>query len=410
MLRKTLASMLAALLVVGGASTAIAAPSHTAGPGTAPSSGPTSSIAPGPSLPAVPSPTEAVKDLKPGSMTLSGRLEYVTSLSSPHYEVNGYVLIFQELSTLESLAGQQVIVTGTPITEPSIYMRKSIAVESILEAAAYIPPVAAPGLPPAPATPAIPPATAPEVPPAPAPAPATPVVPPAPSPEQPPIGSSPVPDFDPMPLWGSPYYILFGQIEADDTAHVLIHETRNGPARLSLRSTNVDLAALAGQRVGLIASRDPGIEGSRRYCVIASVVLTGDLSSQLHLGPIYLAPQNPITIMLRDQALTLDQSPIVGNGRTLVPLRAIGEALGAQVDWNPATHTATVALGARKVKVTVGSNRVVIAESGAPERVIYSDIAPVIAGGRTLVPVRVISESLGLKVGWNEATHTVTLN
>ncbi|HYF77552.1 MAG TPA: copper amine oxidase N-terminal domain-containing protein [Symbiobacteriaceae bacterium] len=399
MLRKTLTSMLAALLVVGGTGTAIAAPLHPAGPGTAPSAG-LAAPAPGPAEPG--------KDLKPGAITLSGRLECVTSLSSPHYEVNGYVLIFQEAVTLDNLAGQHVIVTGTPVTGPSIYMRKSLAVASIVEASTYTPPVAAPGLPPAPATPALPPATAPEVPPAPAPA--TPAMPPSTAPELPPVNSSEVPAFDPVPLWGSPYYILFGQIEATDTDHVLIHETRSGLVRLSLRSNSVDLASLAGQRVGLIASRDPGIEGSRRYCVIDAVILTGDLGKQLHLGPIYSAPQNPITIMLRDRKLTLDQAPIVGNGRTLVPLRAIGEALGARVDWNPATQTATVALGGREVKVTVGSNRVLIAEPDATQKIIYSDIAPVIAGGRTLVPVRVISEGLGLQVGWNEATHTVTLD
>lgn len=408
MLRKSLASMLAALLVVGGTSTAIAAPIHPAGPGTAPSSGPspTGSIAPAPST----SPTEAVKDLKPGTLTLSGRLEYVTDLSAPHYEVNGYVLVFQEVSTLDNLTGQHVIVTGTPVTGPSIYMRKSIAVESILEASAYTPPVAAPGLPPVPALPAVPPVSSPELPPAPAPAPATPAIPPVSSPQLPPAESSQLPAFQPMPLWGSPYFILFGQIETDDAAYMLVHETHAGVVRLSLRSTDVDLAALAGERVGLIVSRDPGIEGSYRYNVIAAVVLTSDLAKQLPLGPIYAAPQKPISIVLHGRELVLDQAPIVGNGRTLVPLRAIGEALGARVDWNQTAQTATLALNGREVQVTVGSNRVVIAEPGQVGKVIYSDIAPVVAGSRTLVPVRVIAECLGLQVGWNETTNTVTLN
>ncbi|MDF2628113.1 MAG: hypothetical protein K0R39_1944 [Symbiobacteriaceae bacterium] len=369
MLRKTLASMLAALLVVAGSSTALAATAISAGPGTSPA----------PALPAAPRTDTAPKQ---GPLTLSGTLEYVTSISAPHYEVNGYVLIFPEQAALDSLAGQQVIVTGTPVTGPSIYMRKSITVESILETAAY--------------TPALPPAT--------------PAIPPVTSPTLPPVENVQTPAPEPMPLWGSPYYILFGQLEADGDTHVLVQETRAGFARLLLRSTDVDLTALVGERVGLIVSRDPGIEGSRCYNVIAAVALNGDLGSQLHLGPIYLAPQRPITLVLRNQELALDQAPIVGNGRTLIPLRAIGEALGAQVDWDQATRTATVTLGAREVKVTVGSNQVTVSEPGRAEEIIYSDIAPVIAGGRTLVPVRVFAESLGLKVGWDEATHTVTLN
>lgn len=357
MLRKTLSLMLAALLVLAFAGGVAAAPGAS------------------------------------GTITVSGKLEYVTNLSAPHYEVAGYVLITQDQLMLQSSTGQQVVVVGTPVTEPTIYMRKAIAVQSLVTNSAYIPPKDEDQV-------SLPVIREPE----PAPAPADPVK----TPALPPAAPVTMPEV--LPLWGSPYYILFGQIEAADGVHLLTQETPTGLFRVTLRSTAVDLSALVGQRVGLVAARDPGIEGAIRYNVIAAVVLTGDLSSKLAFGPIYSLPERPITILLNGKEVTMDQRPILGNGRTLVPLRAIGEALGARVTWNQADQTATVALGDREVKVTVGSNRVVLHDPARGDVVIYCDIAPVVAGGRTLVPVRVISESLGLSVGWNDATRTVTLN
>ncbi|HYF93186.1 MAG TPA: copper amine oxidase N-terminal domain-containing protein [Symbiobacteriaceae bacterium] len=222
------------------------------------------------------------------------------------------------------------------------------------------------------------------------------------------VGRAAVPE--PIHLYGSPYYVLFGQIEAGDRSHRLVQDTPAGPVPVLIHSAAVDLSALTGQRVGLVASRDPSIPETPSYDVIAAVAVTEDVSALLRMGPIYTVPDWPISVMMGGKEVAMDQPPILGNGRTLVPLRAIGEALGASVSWDEATKTATLALGAREVKVTVGTNRVSIRETGWPENVIYCDVAPVVAGGRTLVPVRVVSESLGLKVGWDEATHTVTLN
>lgn len=63
---------------------------------------------------------------------------------------------------------------------------------------------------------------------------------------------------------------------------------------------------------------------SQRYRVIAAVILTDDLSDRLNLGPIYTASNRTITIVMHGEELAMDQPPILGNGRTLVPLRAIG--------------------------------------------------------------------------------------
>jgi hypothetical protein len=149
-----------------------------------------------------------------------------------------------------------------------------------------------------------------------------------------------------------------------------------------------------------------------RYQVTAAIVLTADLGAQLQSGanPIYTAPANPISVKLGGVPIVMDQHPILGNSRTLVPLRAITEALGATVTWDAATGTATVALGDREVVVTLGSSRIVIRQAGLADQVVVCDTAPVLAGSRTLIPVRALAEALGLKVSYDGASHTVTLD
>lgn len=389
------------------------------------------------------------------ALTISGRLEWVTEPATPHYEVAGYILLGTTPAQLQPLMDQDVVVMGKPVTEPTIYMHKAITVDSIMSQLTYdsrygkpalpvAPPPGSgtapvplyppdskiPGLIPAPAperppvTPTLPPTEPKPVPdtPVPGPAPETPApVPTAPDPKPgdtkpaphdlitipaiPPVGSSVAPA--PAPLYGTPYFVLFGRIEAGANGYTVVRETANGTVRTPITSSTADLAALVGQQLGIVAARD-----GDRYLFVAAVVLTDDVGSLVKLGadPIYTAPAEAISVKLHGQAVTMDQYPILGNSRTLVPLRAIGEALGARVSWNDATRTATVALGAREVAVTLGTNRVVIREAGKADQTIYCDTAPVVAGGRTLVPVRALAESLGLAVGWDESTHTVTLD
>ena len=103
--------------------------------------------------------------------------------------------------------------------------------------------------------------------------------------------------------------------------------------------------------------------------------------------------------------VVLDQAPLIENGRTLVPFRFIGEALGAQIGWNPTNRTATYVLGAKNIVLTIGSLTATV--NGVKTTL---DVAPkILSTGRTVVPVRFISESIGAKVDWNATTRMVTV-
>lgn len=126
-----------------------------------------------------------------------------------------------------------------------------------------------------------------------------------------------------------------------------------------------------------------------------------------------MASEN-ITVIVDGQALAFDVPPQLINNRTMVPMRAIFEKLGATVDWEDATQSVIATKGdARLVLNTVPQNQEVLTVSDTKNNVgpvsIPVDVLPVVVDGRTLVPVRVISETLGCNVSWNDMTNTVTI-
>jgi hypothetical protein len=91
--------------------------------------------------------------------------------------------------------------------------------------------------------------------------------------------------------------------------------------------------------------------------------------------------------------------------RTLVPMRAIFEALGATVDWDDTTRTVTAAGDGTNVQMTIDSNEIYVNSEK-----ITLDVPPQIIDDRTLVPVRAVAESFNCDVSWNGDTQTVIIN
>ena len=112
-----------------------------------------------------------------------------------------------------------------------------------------------------------------------------------------------------------------------------------------------------------------------------------------------------ISVVLNGSEVQFDQSPVIENSRTMVPFRAIFEALGASIEWDETTKTVTAQKDGTVITLTIDSDYAYqngeAVELDAPAKII---------GDRTLVPVRFVAESLGLSVGWDETTRTVTLS
>lgn len=134
---------------------------------------------------------------------------------------------------------------------------------------------------------------------------------------------------------------------------------------------------------------------------IISLLLT--LSLLLSLTVPVLAG-NDITVKIDGKIIDFDVPPQLINNRTMVPLRAIFEALGASVEWNGETQTVTSTKDKTTISLTINSTLMVV--NGKD---VALDSPACLIDGRTLVPVRAISEAFGTTVEWNGKTSTVLL-
>lgn len=113
-------------------------------------------------------------------------------------------------------------------------------------------------------------------------------------------------------------------------------------------------------------------------------------------------------VAVNNQQLTFSPPPYVTKGRTMVPLRLIGEAFFAKVYWNQDDKTITITDCTNQVRFRVGSKKVEIIKIGEVlEKEI--DVPPEIVSGRTFIPLRAVSDILGAKTDWEPSTKTVTL-
>ncbi|WP_068457173.1 stalk domain-containing protein [Aedoeadaptatus pacaensis] len=117
------------------------------------------------------------------------------------------------------------------------------------------------------------------------------------------------------------------------------------------------------------------------------------------------ANKNAITILVNGKEVKTDSPAFIKDGRTMVPVRFISEALGLKVGWDQKTRTVTVGEGASSMKLAIGSKNIVRA-NGKKTAI---DVAAMIQNGRTMVPIRAISELSGAKVDWNAANREVII-
>ncbi|MBS3873186.1 MAG: hypothetical protein KGZ92_09455 [Firmicutes bacterium] len=133
-------------------------------------------------------------------------------------------------------------------------------------------------------------------------------------------------------------------------------------------------------------------------------VLAVAMLATLFVGITQVEANPRISVVINGAPLTLDVAPVIQNGRTLVPMRAIFEALGARVSWDDATSTVTAYRREEAVVLQIGNRTAWV---NGPARTL--DVPPVIVGGRTMVPLRFVAEALGAEVAWQDAPPTVTV-
>lgn len=106
-----------------------------------------------------------------------------------------------------------------------------------------------------------------------------------------------------------------------------------------------------------------------------------------------------------EKAITLDVAPLELKGTTYVPIRFVSEAMGATLKWDNKLNRVTVIKGSTMLEMVIGNKEIVV--NGVRSE---TQVAPIIRNGRTLIPVRLFSEKLGLKVIYDGKTKKITID
>lgn len=142
------------------------------------------------------------------------------------------------------------------------------------------------------------------------------------------------------------------------------------------------------------------LEDKNGNCINEKTVYIYDVSQEKFFD----RDKNHISVYVNGEKLYFDVFPMLINDRTLVPLRAIFEALGATVLWDEETQTVTSIREENTISLQIGSNR--LYKNG---QAITIDVPAQVINDRTLVPVRAISESMDCTVGWYEEEQVVEI-
>lgn len=111
-----------------------------------------------------------------------------------------------------------------------------------------------------------------------------------------------------------------------------------------------------------------------------------------------------IKVTIDGTAQSFEQPPVIIEGSTLVPLRAIFEKLGATIDWNEKEQSVTAKKGTTMVYLKIGDKNVTVGGSAKT-----LEVPAQIVNGHTMVPVRFIGEALGAEVKWEPSSQTVII-
>ncbi len=103
---------------------------------------------------------------------------------------------------------------------------------------------------------------------------------------------------------------------------------------------------------------------------------------------------------------TIEAPPFINDsGRTMVPVRAISDAFGAQTGWNAEKREVSVVNGDKEIKLTIDSQTAYVNNSA-----ITLDCVPVIVNDRTFVPLRFIGEAFSYNVNFAPSTRQVIID
>ena len=114
---------------------------------------------------------------------------------------------------------------------------------------------------------------------------------------------------------------------------------------------------------------------------------------------------NNITVKINNEIVKFDVQPQIINGYVYVPMRTIFEKLGATIKWDNNSNTITSSKDNTTIKLVIGEDKI-----NVNGNYFTLPASAKIIDGKTLVPIRTISESFSYDVNWNEDTNEILIN
>lgn len=147
-------------------------------------------------------------------------------------------------------------------------------------------------------------------------------------------------------------------------------------------------------------------------------VICVTLAAALMFGamPAYAATDNAVRVVVDNKELTA--TGVIIDGRTLIPLRALGEALGATVNWDVSKQEIKIEkmlYQSSSKGIVTDSNRIIIMHIGNKEILKNGtaeqlDVAPQVINGSTMVPVKAVTSFLEATTAWDGESKTVKVS
>lgn len=137
--------------------------------------------------------------------------------------------------------------------------------------------------------------------------------------------------------------------------------------------------------------------------IVAAVLA---VSAALSVSSAVMADDDIKVVVNGNEVAFTDAAPFIEGDRTLVPMRAIFEALRASVNWDEETKTIVSYDPVSDVSITM---QIDLAKMFVDETEVELDVPARIVNSSTVVPLRAVAESMNSTVGWDQTTKTVTV-
>ncbi|MEK3720593.1 stalk domain-containing protein [Paenibacillus sp. FSL H8-0034] len=135
--------------------------------------------------------------------------------------------------------------------------------------------------------------------------------------------------------------------------------------------------------------------------IIKSLLLTSMFATSIAL-PTNVFADDAITVYVDGQQLSFEVEPVIKDGTTLVPLRAIFEKFGYEVSWHPEDQTILGLKDGADIQMNIGNNQAYVRG-----KAFTLEVSPTIINGNTLVPLRFIGEASGMKIAWDGTNRRI---